>query len=322
MKKYGFHYLLAALLVVALAGACVSPFEGFEPPAEYDAQGRRLVTVTIDLENASRAVNTAVAKAYIDFYEVVFENGTEYYSATLKRGAGRRLSLRVPAGVYNAYLYAGHLEDNGDAVLLAQSNAITGQDTASNLSWDFTLTALNLGIGSGNQSHTNDSIYVAEALSPNTGLNIGNSGGVPYFVVDSSTTHTVTVTIKTTVLNSVKYSNDSVDIKAIPPVDGVDITISPDYAANGSFGAEIAVTGGAKGVSNIGFDVTVALKSLTRSNGLDPVRWHIRNGLDVEQLDIGVSDITSKNIGAGTSFAFGDITPPVETSSIEINITL
>jgi hypothetical protein len=68
-----------------------------------------------------------------------------------------------------------------------------------------------------------------------------------------------------------------------------------------------APAAGTNGLSNIGFDVTVAALSASRHNGIDPVRWHIRNGLNVDAYDNGATDAT--NTGAGLVFAFGNAVP-------------
>jgi hypothetical protein len=332
MKKYGFHYLLAALLIAVLAGACVSPFEGFEPLAEYDAQGRRLVTVTVDLENASRAVNTDVAKAYIDFYEVVFEGpdgASEYYSAVTTTGAGKRLSLRLPMGDYVGYLNAGHLEDDGGAVLLAQatltSRAVTG-------SWNFSLTELGLQVnslttpavpGTPGTSNAGDPIYVT-FNGTNATIQM-TSGGIPYYKPVAGTNYSVVVKVTPGVTNVVKYGSDplinNVEVKALPRksdpipvvVDISSITPSGGFSiGDGSFSFTIAAAPSDNGVANIGFDVAVAAVDYgRRHNGLDPVCWHIRNGINIDAYDNG--GINASNSGAGILFAFGaDVTPQHE----------
>jgi hypothetical protein len=312
MKKSGLYFLAAALLAAMVLGACMSPFETPEDPVEYDAQGRRLVTVTVDLDSAARGVNTPLAQAYIDFYEVVFvgpDPATEYYSATTTKGAGKRLSLRVPVGDYIGYLNAGYLEGSNNAVLLAQAVEDDGSGGALPIKgtpWSFTLTALNLkATGAGPNSATGDKIYVK--YNSSTDAPIKTAYTVPYY--EPSPGDTVAVLVTTGVENAV--GTGIVEVKPLirkgdePPVQ-VNITASPTFSSGVlSFGFTAPATGA--GLSNIGFDVEVNAVAPTRSNGVDPVLWHIRNGLYVEQYDNGKDDAT--NTGAGIIFAFGGAVP-------------
>jgi hypothetical protein len=321
MKKHGLQFLTLAVLAAILSGACMEPFDAFKDPVEYDAQGRRLVKVTVDLGNAARAVNTPIAKAYIDFYEVVFKGpgaATEYYSAIATKGAGRRLSLRVPVGTYTGYLNAGYFEDSSNAVLLAQAAPVGPQAASS--PWNFSLKALNLQVngpasaaspGSPGTSKSTDPIYVtfggADAPIQMT------SGSIPYYAPGA--TDAVAVSVTTGVTNVVSYgANNAVVTPLIrksdtPPVI-ITITPSPSFdSGTGKLTFGFAAPGaGTNGLSNVGFDVTVAAVALSRNNGLDPVHWHIRNGLDVDVYDNG-KDNDVANTGAGLVFAFGSATP-------------
>jgi hypothetical protein len=322
MKKNGLQFLTLTVLAAIVAGACLEPFDALKEPVEYDAQGRRLVKVTVDLGSAARAVNTPVAQAYIDFYEVVFKGpgaAAEYYSAVATKGAGRRLSLRVPVGTYIGYLNAGYFEDSSNAVLLAQAAPVGPQDASA--SWNFALTALKLQVngpaspaspGSPGTSKSTDPIYVTFA-GADAAIQM-TSGGIPYYA-PATTVTTVAVAVATGATNVVDYgANNAVVTPLIrksdaPPVI-ISITPSPSFdAGTGKLTFGFAVPGaGAKGLSNVGFDVTVAAVSLTRNNGLDPVHWHIRNGLNVDSYDNG-KDNDVGNTGAGLVFAFGSATP-------------
>jgi hypothetical protein len=296
---------------------------------EYDAQGRRLVTISVDLENAARAVNTDVAKAYINFYEVVFQStGTpaEYYSATTTKGAGRRLSLRVPAvGTYKAYLNAGYLEADGGAVLLAQATPL-GPYGASVGPWTFTLAALNLQVMGGfTTSADTDPIYVtfdpdgaATSFSAVAADTQTASGGIPYY--NPSEDELVEVIVKpenANIANIVAYDGtaDVVPLTKAPLVSFP--TISKTLSGTTLTFSFTAPAGDS--VSNIGFDIPVAaLDNTRRANGLEPVRWHIRNGLNVDAYDNGAAGVT--NTGAGIAFAFGTAKPEA-TDTYVINIS-
>jgi hypothetical protein len=344
MKKSGLCFPAAAILAAMVYGACTAPLDTLGDQAEYDAQGRRLVTVTVDLENASRAVNVDIAKAYINFYEVVFErNGTEYYSATTTKGAGKRLSLRVPvAGTYKAYLNAGHLDgaDTDNAVLLAQDvidNGGSGQAITAG-PWDFSLNALVLQIngpistvspGGSGSSNSSNPIYVTVDGIAGT-LHV-TPGGIPYYKLDAAN-KPVQITVATKVKNVVEDTIDIVSLGNSSPL-GLDALITggtaPSYEDTVGDPDEGVLTFGfttpspdiPDGLSNIGFDVSVALvNAAQRTNGLKPVLWHIRNGLDVEEYDNGVNDIT--NTGAGLVFAWGSTVPAAATETTGVDITV
>jgi hypothetical protein len=329
MTRNALQLLAAAVVAVILSGACMEPYSVLEDPVEYDAQGRRLVTVSVDLESAARAVNTPVAQAYIDFYEVVFENSTstEFYAATTTKGAGKRLSLRVPAGNYTGYLYAGYLENNGDAVLLAQA---TVASQAASAAWNFILGALKLQvngptapatIAADGTSDSDDPIYVTfdSGVAP---IKM-TSDGIPYY--NPPVTKPVAVEVTTGVTTGVRYySTGAVEVMALgrktdnPPF-AVPINASPVFdegTGELTFGFT-APAAGVEAVSNVGFDVAVALASTTRNNKIEPVRWHIRNGLHVDAYDNGLGGAT--NTGAGIAFAFGSVKPYL--TDVYINVT-
>ncbi|MDR0596924.1 MAG: hypothetical protein LBG14_00245 [Treponema sp.] len=319
MKNNGLQFLIGSALAAILFGACMEPFDSSKNPLGQDDRGRRLVTITVNLEKAARSVNTPLARAYIDFYEVVFVGPgavTEYYSAIATKGAGRRLSLRVPAGDYTAYLNAGYLEPGGEAVLLAQDSVTTAQ--AASAPWSFSLKALNLQVNGPKSPATTTTPGISDGSDP-VYVQINNaaapirmtSGGIPFYAPAPG--DPVAVIVTTGVKNMVDYGAGNVAVTPLsrksdtPPVI-VDITPSPAFTASTgilTFGFTAPTAG--NGLSNVGFDVTVAAVAAARSNGLEPVYWHIRNGLNVDVYDNGLNDAT--NTGAGLVFAFGTALP-------------
>ena len=118
----------------------------------YTDDGRPIMELTINA-GVSRALTDVLARASVDFYEVVFFDGTNYHRATWHRGQAGR--LRVPAGATqydvatNAVLFAGIYDSktllavgrlshiNGAAV--SGATAVIGADTTA---VTFTLTSL------------------------------------------------------------------------------------------------------------------------------------------------------------------------------------
>jgi hypothetical protein len=344
MKKNGLQFLILTALTAIVAGACMASFDPSGEPVEYDAQGRRLVTVSVNLDNAARAVNIPVAQAYIDFYEVVFvRNSSEYYSATTTKGAGKTLSLRVPvAGTYKAYLNAGHLIDSDNAVLLAQASDLNSPtlpalpDPVNTHAWTFNLTALALRVngptglvtpGNHGPSNTSNSIYVE--IDSSDGELYVTDGKIPYYKLQIAA-KPVVVTVKTGAANVVDYGSGNVSVVSLGSTSpsGLDGWIKTG-ASSSAPPAFDATTGKLTfsfdtpspipdGLSNVGFDVTVALVSAARNNGAKPIRWHIRSGLYVEQYDNGIDDVT--NTGAGLVFAWGTTVPATETETAALSV--
>jgi hypothetical protein len=345
MKKSRRQFLSLSMtiLVMALSGACMAPFEAAveEPvePVEYDAQGRRLVTITVDPESASRAVNLDVARTYIDFYEVVFKGplpATDYYSAVARRGAGNRLSVRVPVGNYEGYLNAGHLVADGDAVLLAQAAATyPGAETSqpASATWTFALEELTLHVKGSSTSADIDPIFVK--IGTNAATTLFTSTGIPYYKLESNFINTtVEVVVTTGATKVVDYNDHSVEVIPLIRTSDKPPAVVPDIQKPkttafvsdpvGKFTFSFTTPSTAdlikEGILNIGFDVAVAAVDTTRHNAnrLAAVRWHIRNGLTVNSYDNGKDDNT--NIGAGLVFAYKDAYPePEDTYVISVS---
>jgi hypothetical protein len=94
---------LALFASLALLGACGNAYspdddDDWEPGAN----------VRIPLPQAGRAiVDEDVIKILIDYYEVVFTDGTDYYRGVAS-GSQRYLSVNVPLGTYHVLLLAGN----------------------------------------------------------------------------------------------------------------------------------------------------------------------------------------------------------------------
>ncbi|MFP3042572.1 hypothetical protein LQZ19_12220 [Treponema primitia] len=121
MLKKSLKFLAGGVLVTILFAACSAAFEPLNPEEkiEYDADGRRLYTITIPTKKIdSRAITDAIARNNINFYEVVFKpttgDRTYYSSATLDKP----LKIRVPEGKYNAILLAGRRQVDSTGVAI------------------------------------------------------------------------------------------------------------------------------------------------------------------------------------------------------------
>ncbi|GHV73122.1 hypothetical protein AGMMS49940_04240 [Spirochaetia bacterium] len=195
----------AALVTAALFIACQGPID---PPgkeaAEYDAQGRRLITVTIPTggDDNVRAVNKPIAQSYTDFYEVVFQEvnstgatptGTYVTASSI---SGQPLTVRLSDGAYYyAILFAGSkIAGKDEGVLLAvdfenqRSPTLSSPihiDSAALPTIEFALKALDLGF---------DNLVVKDS----TGSPIAPkkpSGATPYYKLLNNATVTGEYTI-------------------------------------------------------------------------------------------------------------------------------
>jgi hypothetical protein len=139
MKKAFF-----ALITVFLSLALFSCF--FTAPDTPEPRADGMVELTIGT-TAPRALTLALAKAGVNYYEVVFSDGSKYYRTAWHAAQGNG-KLVVPAGIYDtattAILFAGTYYEN-DRMLLAagrMTDPNDGEITTAMSSVTFTLYAL------------------------------------------------------------------------------------------------------------------------------------------------------------------------------------
>jgi hypothetical protein len=182
MKKTAFPggCIAALVLVLALAlSACdgLAPHltrveitrQGDGPPeyTGYTPDGRPLVRLTVTAaavageEGTARALNQPLAEAAINYYQVAFYDGVNYYHTAGYKG--QTLRLAVPADTYAntvenpkaALAVAGHVSAEGEKTLLAMGNLTFPADgviTGSTTNVTFTLTALTTDVKAANDS--------------------------------------------------------------------------------------------------------------------------------------------------------------------------
>jgi hypothetical protein len=337
MKNNAWKFVIAALLVAVLAAACVAPFTPPPPPEEpeFDAQGRRLVTVSVDVGNAARAVNTAVARANLDFFEVVLKSSVtgEYYSATTTNAAGNKLSLRLPEDSYLGYLSAGYLDADGKAVLLAYDDEINVSSPATisaggTNSIVFTLAAATSSIGTTSSATTvNPGTITATTVASPTAVNAIAKAWVPYFPLAEKILVKVVVPGNST--NTILGNATDIDVKALNYTDKTNkatlrhtiIFDTPTPASvaglNVSFNVD-ASSFTSKGLVKIGFDIPVtAFDDIT--NRPDAIVWHFRNGLDTTNIDIATAN--ADNTGGAILFGLGGAEPSVIEKGVDVIVT-
>ena len=129
----------AALVALVSCGAAELPqeVETLQEAVQYTAGGQRLVNLSIPTGaiDASRSPTADLAKAAVDYYEVVFFNTSEsayYRTAGVK---GRTLKISVPVGNYanKAVIFAGTSDEKTLlAVGTITSNITGGSEVLSN----------------------------------------------------------------------------------------------------------------------------------------------------------------------------------------------
>ena len=157
----GGRALALALALSACEGIIPSAESGIVPlngPVEYTEDGRPLVQLTVHTgeeraDGGARALSTDLAKAAINYYEVLFLNDEKYYHAAAYKG--NPLTLRVPADTYttdgtgkSAVVLAGVYSGTGVKTLLAMGKLTDPADgnIAGKTSVTFTLTALSTNV--------------------------------------------------------------------------------------------------------------------------------------------------------------------------------
>ena len=99
MRKTFVIALIALMVMFAVTSCDNIPIPGGEKP-EYTADGRKLVTLTVNIggtENG-RSLKDSLAKSEADFVEVIFKNGSDYFRAD---GVfPTPIKIKIPADTY------------------------------------------------------------------------------------------------------------------------------------------------------------------------------------------------------------------------------
>jgi hypothetical protein len=159
MKKMAIVLGAAAALAAVISCAPVAiPQDAETEPVLYTENGQRLVNLSIPTGNlkTSKSLTEDLAKAAVDYYEVVFYNDTEdkYYRTSGVKG--RTLKISVPVGDYDnsadkAVIFAGTNNEKtllATGVISATSDGGVGSQeiTSATTSVTFELTALEAAI--------------------------------------------------------------------------------------------------------------------------------------------------------------------------------
>jgi hypothetical protein len=329
----------AAVLVLALAGCdglALGSLKGSDL-AQYTEDGRRIVNLTINTgAGTARALTQALAKNAINYYEVVFCDGADYYRVAGHKGETLKLSL--PAGSYltdtagtSAVVFAGNDPGTGEKTLLAIGKLTAPADgaiTASTTSVTFTLTELATDIKA-----AVGTTFAIGAGAPGGGSPVlydtvdFNGTAVPCFFVDKDTTAaTATYTIQNMNTSAMATGGGTpknfgdliiatgpgtlttwglVSNEATHQVIAVD---TPTVTAPAASGAAIGSTGAitlsfdtpdAVGWSFINIDIPVCALDTAVPQG---TIWHIRGGLKNFLPDAGS---TVNSLGGGVVLGIG-----------------
>jgi hypothetical protein len=328
MKKLA---LSGAALILALALTACDMGNIPGEAALYNEDGQRMVTLTINTGGEARALASDTAKAAVDFYEVVFSDGTKFYRAAAAKD--KPLKVAVPVGDYRngsaadptrAILLAGR---NSDKTLLATGliskvNASTnkGEIKADTVSVTFTLTALTTDLLKTPKS----SLTFSSPTTLNTpsGAAAVNGLGVPYFKVPADTSGIAatlsiggfkTGAIDTSAALYAKVTNPPIGSAGLSSQEGdppvlvsgeVTLTADAVVPATGALPITIATpsAGHTDGLSRFWIDVPVYAL-----NPVNSVEWHIRNGLDNSLLDDGLG-LGKNTLGGSILLAVGATT--------------
>ena len=335
----------AVLLILAMAGCDGLAFGSIKDgdSVQYTEDGRQMVNLTINTGGA-RALTQALAQAGINYYEVVFYDGTTYYRTAGYKG--QTLKLWVPPDTYAsdstgkcAVVFAGNDPGNGDNTLLAVgklSLPANGIIDGTTTGVTFTLTALTTDVKA-----APDTSFVVTNGAPGAGDPYGTvdylNTTAPYFLIDRNlTSATATYTIGGMSTSAMASGGSGPDMvlgdfvmvksegtlaswgltsteptHTLTPVTPGTPAIAPASGAIGTAG-ELTLTfdtPNAVGWGYINIDVPVCALATTIPNG---TLWHIRGGLKNQLADTGS---TGNSTGGGIILGIGS------PSSIGITIT-
>jgi hypothetical protein len=352
MKLWGLVSLGAAILAAAvlLAVGC----ENITTPVDTDGPNDGKLTIKVGGGNsASRAIIVDTAKNAVNFYEVIFYNGTEYTRTAWYKGQSARLA--VPPADYDgttnkAILLAGtnNAGTHGrDYTLLAVGELTQTKDNGvnntpptlitANTNWaEFTLYALE---AAPSKDGTKSSFTIAAPAGYITGATVplANVSGlkVPYFVLPKNV-NTGKAEYKIPILETqavgsdklgdyVIFKSGNLTSGGVFSLEGGEVGVlleeGADTAITNTAGTPLTngtitmkmKTPDADGLSMLQIDATVRGMAAAVPDGID---WHIRGGLFNYLLDsINGGGTETNTTGGGILLAIGT----VGGDGIEIN---
>lgn len=303
---------LGGIAAVLLLASC----EGFfndgtlvkEGIVEYTADGQRLVNLSVPTGGTGLSMTGTIAASGIDYYEVIFENGGNYYRGAGPKGSTIRLS--VPEGKYDgtvvgksAILLAGTYNQKtllGTGVLTAvDGGAISTSIDATTRTVTFDVTALTAVV----EKSASSAFAITQATmttATNSNFYLSASPQFVYFKVPTdtpSTTATWQITglaatgSKLEVATPVVTNTSMYELQSTWLTSGVtfDGLVAGDFlnAPTGGAGVgEIKIiinTSGltTSGWSPIAFDIPVHAYAAAAGD-----LWHIKSGINY-RLDTG-----------------------------------
>jgi hypothetical protein len=302
--KAGLRRAVFCFAVMGLVTACGGPFPGYFTENTWNGNVRIPLTVLNSLSGTGTdrsLADTFPVKELIDYYEVVFTDGTGYYKGVAEKGQ-RYLTLTVPVGNdYKVLLLAGN---SHYGTLLASAyesgvNIVPGTNTVSMtispiiINADDIIFTINGGTTQSVQTMSSGRKYRYVALSKgdlNVVLTVNFDGQLDNLAdAQGGTSFTAishTLTISPYGVGEPFYPPYSVT--SSPP--NVSIAASHDYTAIPAM-PSIDVTGIAQ------FEIKYCAFGTTASGGRT---WYITNGLNSGAVDI------KDEIGGGILVIVGD----------------
>ncbi|GHV25913.1 hypothetical protein AGMMS4952_04870 [Spirochaetia bacterium] len=297
-NKSSLKFLVGAALAAAvLCAACNGFSPAGEAGAEYDEQGRRLYTLAVKTNegSGSRAINTAIAKNNVDFYEVVFGtpagSPTEFYTA--KATGDQPLKIKIPEGTYDIVLLAGSKLPGNEGILLAFNNTLSKVIGAAEISSGITIAIAALNVNATDLELNDGTSPIIATSSAALGLD--------YFKIDG--TGTYSGEFDTGIIPEiVELPSNPPTIVSFPATELIkyeevsglaDVTTNtPVYTAGtGTLTFNFVVPPSpASGVAKLAIDIPVKAFAVT---GAGTVTWHIKNGVNNYALETGTGSTKS-----------------------------
>ena len=341
MTVYKKTYIIAICAILAFS-CSVSPSDE-DNHTRYTPDGRPFVHLTIGAGNSSRALTDTLARAAINFYEVAFYDGTGYYRVSWQKGKTGRLQVPTfdYDTAAHAILFAGAYENDLTLLAVGLLTSVDGAPgtsiTANTKSVEFTLVPFVSDVRADASSSFKitepDDYRTAEKTVPLPifPLDIADppKRSVPLFLIPQLHPDEIWASFTLDLVNNISFDSYQAGIFAAGTGKAHGLPVygnSPLIKENANFGTlDIKVDEPESGeifTSNLitflitpidthdfftllSFEVPVnAIKDEPTADGIQPLTWYIRGGLQNSLYDEGPA---VNSMGGAIVLGVGDV---------------
>jgi hypothetical protein len=295
----------------------------------YTEDGTPLVSLTIGVPTG-RALTLPLARAGVDYYEVIFRNGTDYYRASWNYT--QKGKIIIPAVTYasatEAILFAGRSSDKTLLAVGLITDPPSGAITLTTTTITFGLTALTTDVkadpDSSFQITEPDTHLTADLTTANfPKAKVGNAV-YPVFMIPENVDGTIIDPVEASFeVGGISAANNDGIIVAgagevfftaeivaselqMPTVSGGTVLpASGPVPDDGLFTIEDILSSNHIGFSRMALRIPVSAISLANDvNGVEPITWYIRGGMINADLDLGSA---ANSLGGAILLGVGNV---------------